>query len=77
MEIKRNVEIKGFTRICDLEDGTVFVFCDENEPMLKGNYSYYNSIAVIRLSDGEVFDICGENWYDRPVRQIKAVLTVE
>ena len=70
MEIQGNIEVQEYTRIYDLEDGTVFVFCDENEPTLKGNHSYYTSIAVIRLSDGEVFDIGGENWCDRPVRQI-------
>lgn len=77
MEIRGNVEIKGFTRIYDLESGAVFVFCDENELMLKGS-GYNGDIYAIRLRDGEVFNIYEENnWYDRPVRQIKAVLTVE
>lgn len=69
MEIKGNVKIKGF---CDLENGAVFVFCDENEPMLKGA-TYY----AIRLADGAVFDVYDKDWYDKPVREIKAVLTVE
>ena len=76
MEIKGNIEVQGFTRICDLEDGAVFVFCDENEPMLKGS-DYIGDIYAIRLSDGEVSNISNGDWYDRPVRQIKAVLTVE
>lgn len=75
MEIKGNVEVQGYTRICDLEMGVVFVFCDESEPMLKG-CNYRGDIYAIRLSDGEVFDAYDENWYDRPVRQLKAVLTV-
>lgn len=75
MEIKGNVEVQGFTRICDLEIGTVFVFCDESEPMLKG-CDYKGDTYAIRLNDGEVFDVYDENWHERPVRQIKAVLTV-
>lgn len=75
MEIKGNIEIQGFTRICDLDDGAVFVFCDENEPMLKGYGDNGNTYAIC-LSDGEVFDVYEEILYDRPVRQIKAVLTV-
>ena len=43
--------------------------------MLKG-YDDNGNTYAIRLSDGEVFDIYKEIWYDRPVRQIKAVLTV-
>ena len=75
MEIKGNVEVQGFTRICDLKQGVVFVFCDESELMLKGN-NYQGDTYAIRLSDGEVLDIYEENWYERPVRQIKAVLIV-
>lgn len=78
MEIKGNIEIQGFTKIDDLETGAVFVFCDENEPMLKGCSHYESATYLIRLSDGEVFDEYGnENWFSRPVRQIKATLTVE
>ena len=74
MEINGKVEIQGFTTIEDLECGTVFVFCDDNEPMLKGDNC--NCQCAIRLSDGKVFEVY-ERWEDRPVRQIKAVLTVE
>ena len=77
MEIKGNVEVQGFTRICDLEQGTVFVFCDDSEPMLVGYNHQNGAIYVICLSDGEVFEVYDERWEDRPVRQIKAVLTVE
>lgn len=75
MEIKGNVEVQGFTRICDLEMGAVFVFCDDNEPMLVG-CNYEGTIYAIRLSDGAVYDMYEENWSERPVRQIKAVLIV-
>lgn len=75
MEIKGNVEVQGFTRICDLEMGAVFVFCDDNEPMLVG-CNYEGTTYAIRLSDGAVYDMYEKNWSERPVRQIKAVLTV-
>ena len=76
MEIKGKVEIQGFTRIDDLEDGAVFVFCDENVPMLKGS-DFKDNIYAIQLNNGTIFDIYEEEWTYRPVRQIKAVLTVE
>ena len=76
MEIKGKVEIQGFTRIYDLEDGAVFVFYDENEPMLKGYSDEGIKCYAIRLADGAVFDALDKDWEDRPVRQIKAVLTV-
>ena len=76
MEINGKVEVQGFARICDLEQGAVFVFCDDSEPMLVG-CNYEGTTYVIRLSDGEVFVAYDECWEDRPVRQIKAVLTVE
>ena len=76
MEINGKVEIQGFTRICDLEQGVVFTFCDDSEPMLVGR-NYEGTTYAIRLSDGEVYGVYEEGWEDRPVRQIKAVLTVE
>ena len=77
MEIKGNIQVQGFKTIDDLEDGAVFVFCDENVPMRKGS-DYNDIVYAIRLRDGAVFVVYNEeNWYDRPVRQIKAVLTVE
>ena len=75
MEINGTVEVQGFTTIEDLECGTVFVFCDDNEPMLKGDNCDYQ--CAIRLSDGKVFDVWDEHWCERPVRQIKAVLTIK
>lgn len=75
MEIKGKVAIEGFTRICDLDDGTTFVFCDESELMLKGSDDHDN-IYAIRLSSGEVYDVYNEDWHERPVRQIKTILTI-
>ena len=76
MEINGKVEVQGFTTIEDLECGTVFVFCDDNEPMLVGCNYVEDTTYVIRLSDGAVYGVYEKGWEDRPVRQIKAVLTV-
>ena len=72
MEIRGKVEIT----IEDLEYGAVFVFCDENVLMLKGGDDV-DCLYAIRLSDGEVFNVWENHWQDRPVRQIKTVLTIE
>lgn len=76
MEIKGKVEIQGFTTIEDLECGAVFVFCDNDVLMLKGRDDI-DCLYAIRLSDGEVINVWEEHWQDRPVRQIKAILTIE
>ena len=77
MEINGTVEIQGFTRICDLEDGITFAFCDSNELFMKGSSSATNTLLyAISLENGTVYDIDDVEWYDRPVRQIKTVLTI-
>ena len=75
MEIKGNVEIQGFTRVCDLDDWAVFVFCDDNELFIKGKEDDF--LCVTNLENGIVYDIDDVGWYNRPVREVKAVLTVE
>lgn len=77
MKINGNVEIKGFTTIADLDFGAVFVFYDDNELMLKGYERKTDYTYAIRLNDGAAYDIYDENWDNRPVREIKAVLTVK
>ena len=76
MEIRGNVEVQGFTRICDLDDGTVFAFCDSDELFIKGYIERGGYLGVTDLKDGTMYDVNDMNWEDRPVRQIKAVLTV-
>lgn len=74
MEINGRVEIQGFTRICDLDDGTVFAFCDSDELFIKGYQNGY--LGITNLEDGAIYDVYNMNWEDRPVRQIKAILKV-
>lgn len=77
MEINGNVEVQGFTRICDLEDGTTFAFCDSNNLFIKGSALSTYLLYAIDLEDGTVYDIEDMDWEDRPVRQIKTVLTIK
>lgn len=78
MEINGIIEVQGFTTIEDLECGTVFVFCDDNELFMKGSSSATSTLLyAISLEDGTVYDIDDVEWYDRPVRQIKIVLTIK
>jgi hypothetical protein len=78
MEINGIVEVQGFTRICDLDDGVTFAFCDSNELFMKGSSSASSDVLyAISLADGTVYDIYDEeDWSDRPVRQIKTILTI-
>ena len=78
MEINGIVEVQGFTRIEDLEDGTTFAFCDSNELFMKGSSSATDTLLyAISLEDGTVYDIEDMDWENRPVRQIKTVLTIK
>lgn len=77
MEINGKVEVQGFTRICDLDDGVTFAFCDSNELFIKGSSSSTYLLYAINLEDGTVYDIEDMDWENRPVRQIKTVLTIK
>jgi hypothetical protein len=77
MEINGKVEIQGFTTIEDLEDGTTFAFCDSNKLFIKGSSSSTYLLYAINLEDGMVYDIEDMEWENRPVRQIKTVLTIK
>lgn len=75
MQINGNIDVQGFTRVADLECGAVFAFCDDSEVLMKGSDAHGYDMAV-RLEDGAVYDVEEEGWVNRPVRQIKAVLTI-
>lgn len=74
MEIIGKIEVKGFLRACDLSDGDVFTFLDDDIPyMLCSNNC---DILIINLSTGELeADVC--EFPDRPVRRLKAKLIIE
>ena len=74
MEIIGKIEVKGFLRACDLSDGDVFTFLDDDIPyMLCSNNC---DILIINLSTGEIeADVC--EFSDRPVRRLKAKLIIE
>lgn len=77
MQIKGKIEVQSFTRICDLDEGATFVFCDDNDLYMKG-VSRNGCIYAISLEDGIVYDIDEECWWDsRPVQQIKSVLEIQ
>ena len=74
MEIIGKVEVKGFLRTSDLEDGDVFTFLDDNTPYMICSNSF--DIFIINLSTGELEgDVC--EFPDRPVRRLKAKLIIE
>ena len=74
MEIIGKVEVKGFLRASDLEDGDIFTFLDDNKPYMLCSNSY--DIVIINLDTGEIEgDVC--DFPDRPIRRLKAKLIIE
>ena len=77
MEIIGKVETKGYLRVIDLQNGEVFVFLDDNRPLIKVFDGYAN--GYVDLEDGNFVyaDSESNDDYDRPVRKIKAKLIIE
>ena len=74
MEIIGKVEVKGFLRACDLENGEVFTFLDDSEPFMlcSDDYERY----IINLDTGNIEGVIYD-FSDRPVRRLKAKLVIE
>ena len=74
MEIIGKIEIKGFLRVQDLEDGEVFTFLDDNKPYMLCSNNYDNFVVSLGTGDieGDVYD-----FPDKPIRRIKAKLIIE
>jgi hypothetical protein len=75
MEIIGRIEIKGFLRVQDLEDGEVFAYLDDNKPFMYGRGEYDD--FIINLSTGEVTNDSDAILSDRPIRILKAKLLIE
>ena len=75
MEIIGKIEIKGFLRCEDLENGEVFTFLDDNEPYMLCSDNYYDNY-VVNLETGDI-EGCISDFSDRPVRRLKAKLIIE
>ena len=74
MEIIGKVEVKGFLRCEDLEDGEVFTFLDDNKPFILCSDDYERYIVDLDTGDikGVIYDFS-----KRPVRRLKANLSIE
>lgn len=74
MEIIGKIEVKGFLRVDDLEDGDIFTFLDDNKPYMLCSNNY--NIFIINLDTGEIEgNLC--EFPDRPIRRLKAKLIIE
>ena len=73
MEIIGKIEVKGFLRCEDLEDGEVFTFLDDNSPYMLCSDSW--DMCVVNLETGDVGYISDSS--ERPVRRLKAKLIIE
>lgn len=74
MEIIGKIEVKGFLRCEDLEDGEVFTFLDDAEPYMLCSDSWDRHI--INLNTGDIEGVISD-FSDRPVRRLKAKLIIE
>lgn len=75
MEIIGKIEIKGFLRVQDLEDGEVFAYLDDNEPLMIVRNDRYD--YIINLKTGEITEDDDAIYSDRPIRRLKAKLIIE
>lgn len=74
MDIIGKVEVKGFLRCVDLEDGEVFTFLDFYVPYMVGSNDY--DTYIINLRDGYIEEL-DSSIAERPVRRLKAKLVIE
>ena len=71
IKIKNKVDITGFLSVEDLKQGDLFAFLDEEEVYLMTDSDYF-----VRLPDGEIFDVYGENYTDRPIKTLNAEMII-
>lgn len=71
MKIVGNIEVQGYTRVEDLDEGEVFCFCDDNEAYIKTSRG-----CMVNLENGDIIDY-EEGYEDKPVRILKAHLVIE
>lgn len=74
MEIIGKVDVKGFLRCEDLDNGEVFTFLDDNRPYMLCDYNY--DICIVDLGSGAIEGAI-EDFSERPVRRLKAKLIIE
>ena len=74
MEIVGKIEVKGFLRCRDLDDGDVFTFLDSYVPYMV----VFNECDtyIINLRDGYIEE-GDDSIEERPVRRLKAKLIIE
>ena len=75
MEIIGKIEVKGFLFCGDLEDGDVFTFLDNNEPLMFTSGNCYD--FIINLKTGELIEDDDIIYSGKPVRRLKAKLVIE
>ena len=74
MEIIGKIEINGFLRCRDLDDGDVFTFLDSYVPYMV--VSNECDTYIINLRDGYIEE-GDDSIEERPVRRLKAKLVIE
>ena len=74
MEIIGKIEIKGFLRCEDLEDGEVFTFLDDAEPYMicSDNWDRH----IINLNTGDIEGVIYDFFFIF-IRRLKAKLIIE
>ena len=64
MEIIGKIDVKGFLRCEDLEDGEVFTFLDDNSPYMLCSDSWDRYVVNLETGDvGDIFLICQKDLF--------------
>ena len=72
LRISNKVEIKGFLRVEDLEDGQLFTFLDGDDVFMKTDYDS----KFVNLETGVLYEYYGSKCEDRPIRKIYGELKI-
>lgn len=76
MKINGKIEVKGFTRVVDLNEGDVFIFLDESEPYMVGVDENNGDTYAVNLRNGTITEVYESNWGDRPVEILNVELVI-
>lgn len=71
MRIKGKVEVEGFLRMCDLENGECFAFTDDSELFMVTDDDFF-----VNLADGTIEECYSSEYENKPIRRVFATIVI-